>query len=1764
MRLIMKNKVIMLVFALALLIGFGFAWNLVPENVTNGTALYNSCVLKKKDIELYIPWSSVIRKPYETFANITDSIISLSSKIKIWRNWNNISACDDWNRVSNIVPASVKVGGEFSSSAYKVIMKEQSCNFNIPTTPKASDPNRIDSIIYYDIAYGLVRDHEAVDTPNPYITFWYYRWVNQTDWNCYPGGNVVNTSQLSSCPEKTLWSTEVKHRAWDCLVYRTFRCGDGIVNNPRDGWSNKYDNGTFTLEVCDDGWAPGGCRDDCLWYETTDPDEISCDLNIIEASVLQGKDFDISWNVVGSMFVWIPKIVVTSSNSIDGMPYGIGTAVGSQKFSTTKVGTYNFSLTVMNSDGNTDTCTETIVVNESPWACGDSKFDEWENCESVGGSSLVIVAPGSGCDPVTCTLEDVSCVLKAIPNSWSMPFTTKFTVSKTPDASWVWVKDFRSDYKDHLSAYPVFPFNYTYPYVNTWDASVGKFMPEDWVYHPEVVVFNDYDGITRWTIPSSVCKTDVKVNYVDMKCPENMSVTPSVLYNSNTSLFFTWDTLASNDATSLFFEWEGISKGLDVNTNHWSIDSYPNTSELNYSLRFVRWYDGVELVCYFEPVVYWSCGNGKLDDNEMCDDGSDNGTAKSGCSSDCKLKEPQCELFINPDNWNINDSFVFSANKNDWASYTYLDYGNNKYLSNPSFGHNYNGYSSAWTYTAQLTVRNNYDGAVSNWSVFPTSVCSDSVVVNWEKDIWIDKILIGNANHVYHSGDYVLFRINFGNNGALAAHVNLYDNFPDTVKLIDSSIYYSDGTVIASASKSMWSALDFVSKNLSSSDSTMSDTELNKLLKKYEKICKSSVSKPSGITLDEYKIAVLSCVQNLYESYQKTQNSQPVQVNDYLNYNVSVIGTELSNTSSVFDSSKSDISKWLTKSFYKYSSSDHYLKYSDVELDWWVSWYVLITGQILESCNGSYINTWSIRDITLQASIDDTVWFNCEWIPSFWLNKTNINSEHPFGVSENVVFHITFGNTGSLDVLNGYVCDDLPVSLDYVGSSISINNSILDIEPVVNWKNICYENVNIPANSTGLMVLTGKVSDAWCINDGINVLNTWYMYGGGVSASDTDIYLCNTGIVVWKTQSVSGSVFTSAILDVYPMDVVEYKIWFENVWGTSETIHVYDLLPTWFNYISGSIDVVGINLFTWIIGDTRFVDTTEFVLAPDMTWEILITWQIISGLDIIWNQYRNVARIWEMEDEVLLNLTGNLPILWLDKELLWDWVSYVSGDEVWFRVSFGNSGYSVAENITIIDNFPASLHYDSYKIINGWIDASCSSMAVDSDDYKYWLVELTCTWLDVSPFSSGYILMTGTLYSNDCSASINGATIPNIDFDTAEFSCSPLAYVNKTQSVTWVYTDEDVFVYLLSWIDYKIDFENNGWADTSGGIIISDLLPFGVDYVRSSIVVRKNWVDVSSSLNISSVSYLSWSQWYLEFSWFDLESLQTWHVSIAGVISWNRDYSVYTNNAFIEFSEPYLTWVSNEVVALRDLERSVLISKNIVDLSWNNLNIWDAVPTYLSGEDIYFEIDLHNVWDDVSSVVLSDVWPDLDCVDFSGWVWSGFTRRWSDYIWDYDGVFSYDETLFLWFSGRVVSDSAACLGVFANTWIVEYVLSGSLYTGIDTALFEIVQTDIIIHKTADVPSIEMWNLVTFYLNFENAGTNPVEGLVVSDIWPWTLSLMPSLTATRPYVYFGDASIDEFRYTAITWGWLLEWEFDSSYVFEPGMTGLIVLTGKLIK
>ena len=188
------------------------------------------------EYKFYLTSNGLSRKPYDVFWNTVDSLVwwwNNGSSINIWKH-GVISSCNTWNRISNVVSAG-------DSNWALIFLNADNCVFNIPNYTKVSNPTAIDAQIHYTIWYRLIYNEWA----NTMTSRLYHRdyWVD--NWTCYPAWNSVSNSD--NCSEVTVKYWSQKYHTWECLNYRVFRCGDGLVNSPY--WTT-YDNWQFT-EQCD-------------------------------------------------------------------------------------------------------------------------------------------------------------------------------------------------------------------------------------------------------------------------------------------------------------------------------------------------------------------------------------------------------------------------------------------------------------------------------------------------------------------------------------------------------------------------------------------------------------------------------------------------------------------------------------------------------------------------------------------------------------------------------------------------------------------------------------------------------------------------------------------------------------------------------------------------------------------------------------------------------------------------------------------------------------------------------------------------------------------------------------------------------------------------------------------------------------------------------------------------------------------------------------------------------------------------------------------------------------------------------------------------------------------------------------------------------------------------------------------------------------------------------------------------------------------------
>ncbi|HRX63624.1 MAG TPA: hypothetical protein P5060_00795 [Candidatus Absconditabacterales bacterium] len=380
------------------LLSFVFVVQAGNISVNNLGSLNSQCN-PQESVEVYYYYTgqntTIVRSPYDKFGNTLDSLISVNSYVDLWRNNGIITDCNDWSRVSNVTVAN-------DSNGSMALQNYDGCVFNLPSTPKYNDPNRIDAQIHFNIVYQKVWD----GAPNTINSKFYHRDFGQNSWTCYPGGGVV--SDYNACPNVDVEYGQNNDHGFECLNYKLFWCGDGIVNRPSG--STNYNNGTFS-EQCDpadpsqQGWGNGGCSNTCQAINIVQAP--TCE---IEVSPTQNA-YKLDWLITGSF----DDATINFNPSTNIQPnYDVNYYMGTlANIVPPSPGLYTASMTVSNAGGSY-TCTDTFLEEAEPQGiCGDGQLD-WPNGAGVYEECDNGPLFGNGCD-MDCTLSEPSCTLQISP-----------------------------------------------------------------------------------------------------------------------------------------------------------------------------------------------------------------------------------------------------------------------------------------------------------------------------------------------------------------------------------------------------------------------------------------------------------------------------------------------------------------------------------------------------------------------------------------------------------------------------------------------------------------------------------------------------------------------------------------------------------------------------------------------------------------------------------------------------------------------------------------------------------------------------------------------------------------------------------------------------------------------------------------------------------------------------------------------------------------------------------------------------------------------------------------------------------------------------------------------------------------------------------------------------------------------------------------------------------------------------------------------------
>lgn len=535
-------------------------------SVNNTSVLNTQCNIQESlDVNYYLENSvnNITRSPYDTFGNNIDSLISASSSVDIWRNNWILTNCNDWSRVSNVAVAN-------SSIWSLAIQNYDGCVFNKPSTPKHNDPNKIDAQVHFNIVYQKVFEW----APNSITTKFYHRSFGQNNWTCYPGGNIVPS--YSDCPNvKVKYGINNTHSA-ECLNYRVFWCGDGILNSP--SWQTNYTNWSFS-EQCDpndpahQGWGNGWCSVTCEPIQQIQVP--SCTLDIVQTPNLA---YNINYNIVGTFnptqINITPPLVNFPNHNITANAWTIVNIVPNG------YGTFTASMTVTNSAWSF-TCQDTFFVPQPEIkSCGDGKIDRpnnngvYEECDN--GPSF-----GDWCNN-QCKLMTPSCVLMADSQFQLVWNPVTFTANKD-----VWARYFSFNLWDTIFGTPniIHTGNIVFPYQHMYTNMLS--------YNPVLMVQNNHANIATGVVrPTAICDTDIKVvngceitvePYImnlwevaqvsweiwpDFNIPSFMNVSPALVWTWPHNIYYkTWHT----------FVWPNITNTWNYvfSINAWTINGYP-------------------------------------------------------------------------------------------------------------------------------------------------------------------------------------------------------------------------------------------------------------------------------------------------------------------------------------------------------------------------------------------------------------------------------------------------------------------------------------------------------------------------------------------------------------------------------------------------------------------------------------------------------------------------------------------------------------------------------------------------------------------------------------------------------------------------------------------------------------------------------------------------------------------------------------------------------------------------------------------------------------------------------------------------------------------------------------------------------------------------------------------------------------------------------------------------------------------------------------
>ena len=567
------------------------------------------------DVNYYIPTNkNVTIYPDDTYWGSLDAFIRNDSSVEIYRHW-VISQCNSWERTSNIIR-----GGSTNPPQYPALIMRNNdgCVFSKPNYTKTNNPSAIDAQIHYTVNVNILAWSAWEEKKLNSGRFYY----NDGDGNfaCYPDWNWVSSN--SSCASSSsYYRVDPNTHTWECLNYRVFRCGDGLVNKPI-GEATRYDNGTYT-EECDP--AASAWKDRSDWKSCN----ASCKIEY-EASACGSLNWTTAYNSSYSS----PRI----TESTPGL-CGVGKVVA-WTLSYDKI-TWKYTWDCKNGEAAPASC------NAQDLWCGDGTVQStYETCDPQDTRSPSVKWWGEW----TWKTCNNSCKLEDVPRTGPVCSSTYNNVTKHTDTSTAWLSS-----SDNLcDKWSLIPWSFSWsgtPRIFTWSCT------NDWL-NTNCKAYQQWCG--DWVKNGNeICDPEDKINKV-----------------------WRWDGCSATCDRATYDSWicgskfhkqkvympigtKRITENTQWLCDKWTVIYFTtHTSSYIYTWQCSNGWN-VSDTCWADQE---RCGDWKVQssEGESCDEGSDrNGTSSSLCSDMCKtVSDVACG---SNDKWT---TYSFSKKTTPWLTKT--------------------------------------------------------------------------------------------------------------------------------------------------------------------------------------------------------------------------------------------------------------------------------------------------------------------------------------------------------------------------------------------------------------------------------------------------------------------------------------------------------------------------------------------------------------------------------------------------------------------------------------------------------------------------------------------------------------------------------------------------------------------------------------------------------------------------------------------------------------------------------------------------------------------------------------------------------------------------------------------------------------------------------------------------------------------------------------------------------------------------------------